>query len=64
VSSKDSSRVKLLTSDSTQNKGAADPKLQATAADVKGNGLLLEEGDLKPHQPFTSRMLINKFQHR
>jgi thiamine biosynthesis lipoprotein ApbE len=48
VSSKDTSRVKLLTSNSAQNKGAADPKVQATAADVKGKGLLLEEGDLKP----------------
>jgi hypothetical protein len=39
----------LLTSDSAQNKGAIDPKVQVTAADVKGKGLLLEEGDLKPH---------------
>jgi hypothetical protein len=32
VSSKDTSRVKLLTSDLAQNKGAVDPKVQATAA--------------------------------
>jgi hypothetical protein len=47
VSRKDTSRVKLLTSDSTQNKGVVDPKVQVTTADVKGKGLLLEEGDLK-----------------
>jgi hypothetical protein len=62
VSSKDTSQVKLLTSDSTQNKGAVDPKVQVTAADVKGKGLLLEEEDLKPRRPITSQMLINKFQ--
>jgi hypothetical protein len=62
VSSKDTPRVKLLTSDSTQNKGVVDPKVQATTTDVKGKGLLLE-GDLKPHWPVTSQMLINKFQH-
>ena len=64
VSSKDMSRVKLLASESAQNNGAVDPKVQATAADVKGKGLLLEEGDLKPRQPVTSQMLINKFQRR
>jgi hypothetical protein len=32
VSNKDTSRVKLLTSDLAQNKGAVDPKVQATAA--------------------------------
>jgi hypothetical protein len=64
VSSKDTSRVKLLASDSTQNKGAVDPKVQVTAADVKGKGLLLEERDLKPRRPVTSQMLINKFQRR
>jgi hypothetical protein len=64
VSSKDTSRVKLLTSDSAQNKGAVDPKVQVTATDVKGNGLLLGEGDFKPHRPVTSQMLINKFQRR
>jgi hypothetical protein len=62
VSSKDTSRTKLLTSESAQNKGAADPKVQATTADVKGKGLLLEEEDIKPRRPVTSRMLINKFQ--
>jgi hypothetical protein len=49
VSSKDMSRVKLLTSDSAQNKWAVDPKVQETTANVKGKGFLLEEGDLKPH---------------
>jgi hypothetical protein len=63
VSSKDTSRVKLLTSDSTQNKGAVDPKVQVTAADVKGKWLLFEERDLKPRRPVTSQMLIIKFQH-
>jgi hypothetical protein len=63
VSSKDTSRVKLLTSESAQNKGVVDPKVQATAVDVKGKGLLLE-GDLKPRRPDTSQMLINKFQRR
>jgi hypothetical protein len=48
VSSEDTSRVKLLTSDLTQSKGAVDPKVQVTTADVKGKGLLLEEGDSKP----------------
>jgi hypothetical protein len=48
VSSKDTSRVKLLTSNSAQNKGAVDPKVQVTTADVKGKGLLLEDGDSKP----------------
>jgi hypothetical protein len=62
VSSKDTSRVKLLTSDSAQNKGAVDPKVQVTAADVKGKGLLLEEGESKPRRPVMSQMLINKFQ--
>jgi hypothetical protein len=64
VSSKDTSRVMVLTSDSAQNKGAVDPKVQVTATDVKGNRLLLEEGGLKPRQPVTSQMLINKFQRR
>jgi hypothetical protein len=58
------SRVKLLTSDSAQNNGAIDPKVRVTAADIKGKGLLLEEGESKPRQPITSQMLINKFQHR
>jgi hypothetical protein len=49
VSSKDTSQVKLLISDSAQNKGAVDTKVQVTAADVKGKGLLLEEGQSKPH---------------
>jgi hypothetical protein len=62
VSSKDISRVKLLTSDSAQNKGAIDPKVQVTATNVKGKGLLLGEGNLKPHQLVTSQMLMNKFQ--
>jgi hypothetical protein len=47
VSSKDTSRVKLLTSESAQNKGVGDPQVQATAADVKGKEFRLE-GDLKP----------------
>jgi hypothetical protein len=64
VSSKGTSRVKLLTSDSAQNNRAVDPKVQVTAADVKGKGLLLEEGDFKPRRPDTSQMLINKFQRR
>jgi hypothetical protein len=58
------SRIKLLTSESAQNKGPVNPKVQATAADVKGKGLLLEEEDLKPCRPVTSQMLINKVQHR
>jgi hypothetical protein len=61
VSSKDTSHVKLLTSESTQNKGAVDPKVQATA-DVKGKGLLLENEDMKPRRPVTSKMMINNFQ--
>jgi hypothetical protein len=64
VSSKDTSRVKLLASDSAQNKGVVDPKVQVTTADVKGKGLLLEEGDSKPRRPVTSQMLINKFQRQ
>jgi hypothetical protein len=64
VSSKDTSRVKLLTFDSAQNKGVVDSKVEVTAADVKGKGLLLEEGELKPRRFVTSQMLINKFQHR
>jgi hypothetical protein len=62
VSSKETSRVNLLTSDSAQNKGIVDPKVQVTAADVKGKGLPLEEGESKPRRPVTYRMLINKFQ--
>jgi hypothetical protein len=54
----------LLTSDSAQNKGAVDPKVQVTATDAKEKWLLLEEGDLKSRQPVTSQMLINKFQRR
>jgi hypothetical protein len=54
VSSKDMSHVKLLTSESAQNKGVVDPKVQATATDVKGKGLLLEEEDIKPRRPVTS----------
>jgi hypothetical protein len=61
VSSKDTSRFKLLTSDSAQNKGVVDPKVQVTAIDVKGKGLLLEEEDLKPCRHVTSQILINKF---
>jgi hypothetical protein len=64
VSSKDTSRVKLLTSESAQNKRAVDPKVQVTTTDVNGKGLLLEEGDLKPRRPIMSQMLINKFQRR
>jgi hypothetical protein len=64
VPSKDTPRVKLLTSDLAQNKGAVNPKVQATTADVKGKGFLLEERDLTPHRPVTSQMLINKFQRR
>jgi hypothetical protein len=63
VSSKDTSRVKLLTSNSAQNKGAVDPKVQVTVGDVKGKGLVLE-GDLKPRHPITSQMLIDKFQRQ
>jgi hypothetical protein len=62
--SKDTSQIKLLTSDSAQNKRVVDPKVQVTVADVKRKGLLLEEGDLKPHRLVTSQMLINKFQCR
>jgi hypothetical protein len=36
VSGKDTSRVKLLTSNSAQNKGTVDPKVQVTTADVNG----------------------------
>jgi hypothetical protein len=54
VSSKDASCVNLLTSDSSQNNGVDDPKVQATTADVKGKRLLLEEGDLKPCRLVTS----------
>jgi hypothetical protein len=54
----------LLASESAQNKGVINPKVQATAVDVKGKGLLLEEKDLKPRRLVTSHMLINKFQHR
>jgi hypothetical protein len=64
VSSKDTSQVKLLTSDLAQNKGAIDPKVQVTAANVKSKGLLLEENDLKLRRPVTSQMLIDKFQRR
>jgi hypothetical protein len=46
--------LSLLTSESAQNKGVVDPKVQATAADVKGKGLLLEEEDLKPRRPVTT----------
>jgi hypothetical protein len=35
VSSKDTSRVKLLASDSAQNKRAVDPKVQVITVDVK-----------------------------
>jgi hypothetical protein len=54
----------LLTSESAQNKGAIDPKVQATVVDVKGKGSLPNEEDIKPHRPVTSQMLINKFQCR
>jgi hypothetical protein len=64
VSSKGTSRVKLLTSGSAQNKGTIDPKVQVTVVDAKGKRLLLEEGDLKPRRHVTSQMLINKFQCR
>jgi hypothetical protein len=65
VSSKNTSLVKLLTSDSSaQNKGVVDPKVQVIVADVKGKGLLLEEGESKPRRLVTSQMMINKFQCR
>jgi hypothetical protein len=51
VSSKDTSRTKLPTLESAQNKGAIDPKVQATAADVKVKGLLLQEEDMNPCRP-------------
>jgi hypothetical protein len=62
VSSKDTSHIKLLMLESTQNKGVVDLKVQATAADTKRKGLLLEEEDMKQHGPVTSETLINKFQ--
>jgi hypothetical protein len=64
VSSKHTSQIRLLTSFSAQNKGVVHPEVQVTAADVKGKGLLLEEGDLKSHWHVTSHILINKFQCR
>jgi hypothetical protein len=64
VSSKDTSRVKLLTYDSAKNKGVVDPKVQVTTTDVKGKGLLIEEGESKSRRPVTSQMMINKFQRR
>jgi hypothetical protein len=54
MSSKDTSRVKLLTSDLAQNKRVVDPKVQVIVANVKGKGLLPEEGDSKPCRPVTS----------
>jgi hypothetical protein len=36
VSSKDTTCTKLLTSESAQNKGAIDPKVQVTPTDIKG----------------------------
>jgi hypothetical protein len=42
VFSKDTSQVKLLTYDLAQNKRVIDPKVQVTAADVKGNYLKKE----------------------
>jgi hypothetical protein len=38
--------------------------VQVTAANIKGKGLLLEEGESKPRRPVTSHMLIKKFQRR
>jgi hypothetical protein len=64
VSSKDTSRVKLLTSDLAQSKEVVDPKVQVTVDDVKRKGLLLGEGESKPCRPITSQMLINKFQFK
>jgi hypothetical protein len=64
VSSKETSRVKLLMSESTQNKGVVGPKVQTIDANVKGKGLLLEKEGIKPRWPVTSQMLINMFQQR
>jgi hypothetical protein len=64
VSSKDTARVKLLTSESAQKKGDVDPKVQTTTVDVTGKGLLLEEEDIKPRRLVTPQMLINKFQRQ
>jgi hypothetical protein len=41
-----------------------DPKVEVTVVDVKGKGLLLEEGESKLRRPVTSQMLINKLQHQ
>jgi hypothetical protein len=54
----------LLTSESAQNIGVVEPKVQATAADVKRKWLLLEEEKIRPRRLVTSQMLINKFQRR
>jgi hypothetical protein len=43
VSSKDTSRVKLLTFDSAKNKGVVNPKVQVIVADVKGKGYYLKK---------------------
>jgi hypothetical protein len=43
VSSKYMPRVKLLTFDSAQNKGAVDPKVQVITTDVKGKGHYLKK---------------------
>ena len=57
-------KTKVLTSQSSNESGAVDPKAQITADEAKGKELQEKaEESAAPKKKVTYRMLLNKFQH-
>ena len=54
-------QTKVLTSQSTKESGAVDPKAQITADEAKGKEPREKEESAAPKKKVTSRMLLNKF---
>ena len=60
---KNALQTKILTSQSAQESGAVDPKVQVLADDIKGKKPLEEAGrSMTPSRKGTSQMLLSKFQ--
>ena len=55
-------QTKVLTSQSTKESGAVDPKAQITADETKGKEPQQKEESAAPMKKVTSRMLLNKSQ--
>ena len=55
-------QTKMLTSQSTKESGAIDPKAQITANEAKGKEPQQKEDSAVPKKKVTSQMLLNKFQ--